>query len=306
VTQGPSVLVAGGANLDVKCRADRPVVMRTSNPGTATVACGGVARNVAERLARRGAAVRLLTILGEDAAGERIARETLAAGVDMSLCLRAALPTGSYTAVLDPEGELVVAVAAMHILDALDAAAIAAREEAIREAAFVVADANLSPPALAHLAGLAAAHGRPLALEPVSVAKAARLGPILGAGTPVALMTPNRDELAALTGLPIDGETALAAAARTLHGRGVRRLAVGLGAHGVFLSTAEGETALLPALAAGQSRDVTGAGDAALAGTVFGLVSGWDFTAAASEGQRMAAAVVTRRDDAAAQEEIER
>lgn len=305
MTEGASILVAGGANLDVKCRADGPVVMRTSNPGTTTVACGGVARNVAERLARRGAAVRLLTILGEDAAGERIRRETGAAGVDMSLCLRAALPTGSYTAVLDPDGELVIAVAAMHILDALDPAAIAAREEAIREAAFVVADANLSPPALARLAGLAAVHGRPLALEPVSVAKAARLAPILAAGVSVALMTPNRDELAALTGLPVDGEAGLTAAAHMLHGRGVRRLAVGLGAHGVFLSAAEGETALLPALAAGRARDVTGAGDAALAGTVFGLVSGWDFTAAASEGQRMAAAVVTGRDEAV-QEEIER
>lgn len=305
MTEGASILVAGGANLDVKCRADGRVVMRTSNPGTTTVACGGVARNIAERLARRGAAVRLLTILGEDAAGERIRRETGAAGVDMSLCLHAALPTGSYTAVLDPDGELVIAVAAMHILDALDPAAIAAREEAIREAAFVVADANLSPPALARLAGLAAVHGRPLALEPVSVAKAARLAPILAAGVSVALMTPNRDELAALTGLPVDGEAGLTAAAHMLHGRGVRRLAVGLGAHGVFLSAAEGETALLPALAAGRARDVTGAGDAALAGTVFGLVSGWDFTAAASEGQRMAAAVVTGRDEAV-QEEIER
>ncbi|APF36237.1 carbohydrate kinase family protein [Chelatococcus daeguensis] len=302
MTLGPSVLVAGGANLDIKCRADGPVVMRTSNPGTATVACGGVARNVAEHLAGRGAAVRLLTVLGEDAAGERIWRETQAAGVDMSLCLRAALPTGSYTAVLDHEGELVVAVAAMHILDALDTAAIAAREEAVLEAAFIVADANLSPPALARLARLAGAHGRPLALEPVSVAKAARLAPILAAGVPVALMTPNRDELAALAGLPVDGEAALAAATRTLHGRGVHRLAVGLGAHGVFLSTAEGETALLPAPAAGRARDVTGAGDAALAGTVFGLLSGWDFTTAACEGQRMAAAVVTGRDEAVQEE----
>ncbi len=291
MTMGPSVLVAGGANLDIKCRADGPVVMRTSNPGTATVACGGVARNIAEHLAGRGAAVRLLTVLGEDAAGERIWRETQAAGVDMSLCLRAALPTGSYTAVLDHEGELVVAVAAMHILDALDTAAIAAREEAVLEAAFIVADANLSPPALARLARLAGAHGRPLALEPVSVAQAARLAPILAAGV-----------LAALAGLPVDGEAALAAATRTLHRRGVHRLAVGLGAHGVFLSTAEGETALLPAPAAGRARDVTGAGDAALAGTVFGLLSGWDFTTAACEGQRMAAAVVTGRDEAVQEE----
>src|SRR3954453_1197911 len=46
----PSVVVVGGANMDVKARSARSAVPATSNPGAASMAAGGVGRNIAENL----------------------------------------------------------------------------------------------------------------------------------------------------------------------------------------------------------------------------------------------------------------
>jgi len=49
-----TVLVIGGANLDVLARSSGPLRAHTSNPGTTVRTYGGVGRNVAENLARFG------------------------------------------------------------------------------------------------------------------------------------------------------------------------------------------------------------------------------------------------------------
>src|SRR3954453_12043452 len=43
-----SVVVLGGANMDVKARSRSSIVTATSNPGTAAMSAGGVGRNIAE------------------------------------------------------------------------------------------------------------------------------------------------------------------------------------------------------------------------------------------------------------------
>src|SRR6478736_7385977 len=47
LSEQQSVVVVGGANMDVKARSRWAIVRGTSNPGTATMSAGGVGRNVA-------------------------------------------------------------------------------------------------------------------------------------------------------------------------------------------------------------------------------------------------------------------
>ena len=54
------VLVIGAAGLDTKGHAHGSLRTGTSNPGTIRISFGGVARNVAENLARLGERVVLL------------------------------------------------------------------------------------------------------------------------------------------------------------------------------------------------------------------------------------------------------
>ena len=117
----PYVVVIGGANIDVKARSSSPAVRRTSNPGTAVLGSGGVGRNIAENLARLGTTTHLVAAVGGDPLGDQLVRSTAAAGVGVEHVARVDVPTGSYTAILDADGELLVAIASMAATEALGA-----------------------------------------------------------------------------------------------------------------------------------------------------------------------------------------
>ena len=107
-----TVLVIGGANLDVLARSSGPLRAHTSNPGTILRTYGGVGRNVAENLARLGTPTRMLLAVGDDTAGQEVLARTRFAGVK-TLRVPWDGPTGTYTALLDDDGSLVAGVADM-------------------------------------------------------------------------------------------------------------------------------------------------------------------------------------------------
>jgi pseudouridine kinase len=287
------VIVVGGANMDFKCQAAAPMVLGTSNPGQVSLAVGGVACNIARNLAKLGVPIALMTVVGQDEFGERIQREARAAGIDVSLTLLSTRPTGTYAALLDADGDLTAAVSAMAATDDLTPGHIAAREAAFRQAALVVADCNLGEAVLDRLAAICAAAKVRLAIDAVSTPKAKRLLRLLRARRPIHLLALNRDEVAALTGKKVQAEGDLRAAVQALHRAGVAHVVVGLGPRGVMASSAAPPKTTRVAAAPAPLVDVTGGGDAALAGTVFGLLQGQDLGEAARWGQAAAAMTVS-------------
>lgn len=295
----PSMIVVGGANLDIKSRVAGKAIPGTSNPGWTETSPGGVARNIAENLARLGADTSLLTLIGEDSNGDRLRRAARAAGIDTTLMLRRKGSTGTYSATLDAGGELLIAVSDMRLLDAMKPGDITAHKERLAAATLLVADGNLPLPCLKALLQIARRADVPLVLEPVSVPKAKRLRPLLDEGHPIAALTPNRDELAALTGQPVKNERDLARAAARLHALGVAHVLVGLGAAGCYLASADGSAQMIPTKGKGSIRDVTGGGDAMVAGFAYGLAKGDDALHAARKGQELAARAVRSTESVA-------
>jgi pseudouridine kinase len=285
------VVVIGGANIDVKCRIAATTAMGSSNPGAVTTTVGGVARNVAENLARLGLRVALISAVGWDAEARRIIAETAAAGVDMSAVLRNGQPTGRYVATLDARGDLLVAVNAMGILETLTPTALARQRALIEGARLIVADCNLPIATLGWLIKTAAKRRIPVAIETVSSPKVARLRVLLTPAQPLYALFGNAAEMAALIGHKLGSGRALADGAAMLHQRGVGTVAIGLGRRGVFVSQQGGGkmlSRLVPAVKA-KVVEVTGAGDAAVAATLHGLLAGKDAVSAARYGQAAAA-----------------
>jgi pseudouridine kinase len=276
------VVCIGGANMDIKCRITGRTVMASSNPGATMLAPGGVARNIAHSLALLGVDAALISVVGRDPFGDGLLAATAAARVDTEGVLRTAGSTGSYSAVLDARGQLVLGVAAMGILERLTPRRLAAERARLAGADLIVADSNLRTDTLGWLIDFAAERGLRLAIETVSVPKGGRLKRLLAAGRPLFALFCNRAEAAALS-----GRSDLRAAARRLHARGVRHVGIGLGRRGMFVSDGESQH-IVPALPA-EVVDVTGAGDAAVAGTLYGLLRGKDLAAAAVYGQAAAA-----------------
>ncbi|MGI8746771.1 MAG: carbohydrate kinase family protein [Deinococcus sp.] len=290
---GRPVVVAGGINADLLARSLGPLTPGTSNPATLQLTPGGVARNVAENLARLGTPVRLLGAVGQDALGDSVLEASARAGVDVSLVLRRPGVTGSYLAVLDPAGELHLGLAAMGLTEGLDLPLPSDWLKAVHGAGLLVLDANLPLPVLLALLDAARGAGVPTLLEPVSAPKAARWQPeaLRGGLRGTFLITPDRAELAALSGLPAGSEGEVARAAAVLHDWGVEKVLLTLGADGCLLLRPSSPPLHFPAYRVAV-QDVTGAGDALLAGVVAALSRGYTLEEAARLGQACAALTV--------------
>ncbi|MBT9456225.1 MAG: winged helix-turn-helix transcriptional regulator [Burkholderiaceae bacterium] len=262
-----TVVCLGGANVDRKLRSIAPLQMGTSNPVAQQETPGGVARNVAENLARLGLPVSLLTAVGDDAAGRALLEHAAGLGIGTGGSLRVAdQVTGSYTAVLDANGSMVLAMAAMALCEALTPDYLASCRPQRAQASLMVADLNLPAASLQVLLDEARASAIPLVLVAVSAPKMARLPHDLSG---LSLLVLNRDELEALAGEPLPNLRALTQACMALRARGVQDLVVTLGAEGVA-HTAGGKVQRLAAPKV-KVVDVTGAGDAFSAGLCWSL-----------------------------------
>ena len=282
------LLCIGAANRDRKLRTQGPARLASSNPAAQTESAGGVARNIAENLARLGLPVQLLTAVGQDPAGQALLAEAAALGIRTQGSLQLAeVPTGSYTAVLDEQGELVIGLAQMQACEALDARFLQSTLALRRGARWTVLDLNLPAATVTALLAEAAAGQRPLAAVAASVPKMDRLPHDLRG---LSLLLLNRDELAACTGLPLDDDDALDAAWTQLQTRGLQRLVLTQGGGDVRCASAGEPLRRVPAQPVAAIVDVTGAGDAFSAGVVAGLLRApHDLIAACRLGQRLAA-----------------
>lgn len=280
---GPPITVVGGANVDIVGIPGARYLARDSNPGHVRTSPGGVARNIAENLARLGASVRLLTAFGCDADADRLMSGCEELGIDCTHSVRAAgAPCSRYLAVLDDDGDLAAAVNDMRALEALT-------PERIDPAAFVgaravVLDANLAPATIVRAADYAGE--APLVLDPVSVAKAEHARPVLGRLT---ALKANRMEAESLAG--VNGPER---AARKLVDAGVRWVFVTMGKDGTWCCSAE-EAFEVPPLST-EVRNATGAGDAFTAGVAWSLAGGLSFRETAATATALSAIALESED----------
>jgi len=265
------VICIGAALIDRTYRAAAAVRPATSNPSRAYRGFGGVARNVAESLARLGHAVAFYSAVGDDADGIALLTHASRAGVDVSgVRVVAARTTGEYVAILEPDGELAVGASDAGPVDTIDAAAILAATPALTAARWVFADGNLGSDAAKALLDLRARSGFRLAIDAVSAAKVLRLPADL---RDVDLLVINVHQAARLARMP-----------------DARAVLLTRGAEGADLIVG-GETTHLPALAVA-AVDVTGAGDALAAGTLHHLLEGAALLDAVRGGMLAAALTV--------------
>ncbi len=286
LAERPGAVVIGGANVDLKARSTARATGQTSNPGHGSMAPGGVARNIAENIARLGDRVHLISVVGRDPMGDNLLDHTAAAGVRVEHVARTDRPTGTYTAVIDVDGELIIAIADMEATTELGPEQLHNARDVISTAGVLVLDGNLSLDTLDYALDLS--EGVRTVFEPVSVPKAAGLKDAIDAR--IYAVTPNRDELAALTALPTRTNRQVRAAAKALLARGVELVWIRLGERGSMLSTTD-HTIEIPAMPT-TVEDVTGAGDSMLGAFCHVLLQGGSPEEAARFGHAAAALTI--------------
>jgi pseudouridine kinase len=257
----------------------------TKNPAVARpVAFGGVARNVAENLARLGLRVALIACVGADDAGAAILADCRALGIDVTRCvLSPDYPTPQYAAILDVRNELIMGASDMRAIEALPADRIVAAGDD-GDVAWTFADCNLNAETLRAAIAVPRASGHRIAINTVSVAKAARLPADLRG---IDLLFCNVLEAQAYLGTEEPEPERLAQA---LHERGAHTTVMTLGDAGTIVAGPFGQEriATIPTRVA----DVTGAGDALIAGTLWALHEGANMLDAVRAGMAVASLTV--------------
>jgi len=167
------ICVIGGANVDITATSSEAFRLGDSNPGHVEVSWGGVGRNIVQNLALLGNEVELLTIFGGGLFGPVIARACEQQGIGIAHSEIAAEGTNSFfVSINNADGELVGGVADMNATEGITPEWLEKRLNIINSADAIVADANSSPQALAWLIDHSE---KPLYLDAVSVAKAGRI-----------------------------------------------------------------------------------------------------------------------------------
>jgi pseudouridine kinase len=285
---GKGYLCIGGAVIDRKYVAETAIVPGSSCPARGHSGAGGVARNVAENLARLGNDVAFVSRVGADDAGRRITRGLADLGVDVSgVEAYAGEHTAEYVAFLTPDGELHTAMADMAILDGFTERDVARWASRFAGADFVLAETNLQSDMLESLIDAARVAGAPLAIDAISVAKAARL-PASLAGVSVLFL--NMQEAPAVLGLAESDASDPAALAKALVRRGAAQVVLTLGEKGALAHDGV-RPHVIPAERAAVV-DVTGAGDALAAGVLHALGRGISLAEAVAFGAHLAARTI--------------
>lgn len=170
------ILALGGAHLDRRGRISGNTVAAASNPGSWIEDAGGGAFNVARNLALLGHEVTMVSPRGGDPIAERVAAAAQAAGVIDCPFVFLDRSTPSYTAILERDGNLVIALADMDLYRFFTPRRLRVRSlrEKIANADLIVCDANLPAETLTALGGMSSAENVPLAGVAISPAKVVR------------------------------------------------------------------------------------------------------------------------------------
>ena len=274
------IVCIGAAALDRTYIALGKLQTDTSNPVARRDGFGGVARNVAESLARLGHSVELVSAVGDDEPGRALLADLERVGVGTRhVACRKERRTAEYAAVLEREGMLAFGLAEMTIFDDFAESDIESIRPTLEHAEAIFADCNLPSVAFESLLSFNRANGNRLVVDTVSAAKAVRLPHVLSG---IDLLFVNEIEAAALLG-PMTAPEAAAALRR----RGAGAVVVSSSERGLLLADAA-ETTAFEAASDVPIVDVTGAGDALIAGTLHGLVRGEALRAAVRTGMSLA------------------
>lgn len=276
-SKGGFITVVGAVNMDISGTAFEPLIMGDSNPGWVSLSLGGVGRNMADNLSRMGAAVRFVTVMGEDVYGFQAQKSCLELKIDLSLSL--IVPgeaTSTYLCINGPDGDLCIAVSGMDICRHISPPFLMERMEEINRSKVVVLDANLSGEAIACLGENCKT---PIFADPVSVKKAARLKEHL---RNIYCVKPNRPEAEVLSGIAIRDNGDLQKAAEAMRAKGVKLVFISLGGEGVYYDDGT-ERGILPCFP-GRIENTTGCGDAFMAAASYGFSLGKDTKVMAQMG----------------------
>ncbi len=263
------VTVFGAANTDLVGFPESGLVFSDSNKGKIKMLPGGVGRNIAENLKRLNQQVSLISVLGNDVFKDFLLKEAETAGIDMSESIILDNASSAvFSAVLNRNNDLAVAIADMKIYDQLSPEIFYEDFESLNQADYVVLETNFPSSVLDYLVNRYP--DKKWILDTVSGDKAKRSEGVL---SQLFVLKTNLLEAEVITGISSKTSDYTPMVEYFLE-EGVENVFITLGKEGVIY----GNKDLIHYQPPVPSKVVNtiGAGDAFLAGIIFGFIQGYD------------------------------
>ncbi|HIU27445.1 MAG TPA: carbohydrate kinase family protein [Candidatus Fimisoma avicola] len=297
------ITVIGGINIDIEGSPFAELRREDSNPGTVTMAFGGVGRNITENLARMGGKVAMISVIGDDHMGIGAREHLRSLGVDVSLIQSVkGRNSAMYLSILNHDNDMELAICDMDIISHITPDLIEKNRNVLEKSKVIALDGNLEEETIRYVTDRF--FSVPLFLDPVSAAKAVKAKDVIGK---FACIKPNVMEAEILSGMEIRSENDLKRAGQWFIDQGVGRLFVTLNKDGVYYKDRHCEGFIRPGHV--KISSATGAGDSFSAAILLGLEEDMDTRDIARYG--MAASAIAMESSSAvnqnmSKDEIER
>ena len=280
------VTVIGGMNADIIGTPDKRPIMTDSNPGQVTVTAGGVARNIAENIAKMGIHSKMLSAVGNDFFGNFILNASKKAGVDVSNVIQNnEHPTSTFLCLNDEKGDMHFAVNDMEIMDLVTPEYIEANLDLINNGKALVIDANIREDSLRYIRENVTV---PIFADAVSENKAHKYLPLMNKINTVKV---NLLEAEILSGMRINSLHDAKDAAFEIQNKGVLNVYLTMGPNGVVYC-GDFEAGMLPCYKS-KVVNTTGCGDAFMAALIYGFMKGYNAKQCAKAGLASASMCIT-------------
>ncbi len=282
------ILVIGSANTDMVIKTKHfPLPGETILGGKFMMNPGGKGANQAIAAARLGGQITFITKIGNDIFGRQALQQFLKEGVNADYVISDPdNPSGVALITVDEKGEntIVVAPGSNGTLSPED---VAKAEAVFAEVEIILMQLEIPMTTVLFAAEMAARYGKKVILNP---APAAPLPDDLYKN--LYIITPNRSEAEALTGVSIKDLATAGQAAQKLHQKGISHVVITLGAEGAFAFN-QNVAKLIPATPV-VAVDTTAAGDVFNGALAVALSEGLALDAAVELANQAAAISVTR------------
>lgn len=225
---------------------------------------------IARNFVKLGGNAAIFSRVGQDGAGSQVLQDLASPNLDLSNVSRSSnRPTATYTAVLDEKAQLFIGLADMAIFEELDSAWADSVAATIARFKFWILDANLPSATIERLLRANKSDATVL-VDPISVAKSVRVRSVLNE---IDVLFPNTKEAAVLSGRAIATRDDIIEAAAEIRHQGAGTVIMTLGEDGIYVDDGK-PGRFIPAIPARKVTDVTGAGDALVAGYAHAMIAG--------------------------------
>ncbi|WP_394234860.1 ribokinase [Niallia oryzisoli] len=284
------IAVIGSNMVDLITYIDKmPKEGETLEAPSFELGCGGKGANQAVASAKLGSKVMMLTKVGDDIFGGNTIQNLEKFGIDTTFaCKVPGTPSGVAPIFVDPQSKnriLIVKGANQHLLPAeIDKAA-----EQLKKCSVIVLQLEIPLETIYHAIDFGVEHHIPVILNPAPASKELDFDYVCKCD----FFMPNETELEILTGMPVETEEQVRAAASYLIEKGVKNVIVTMGSRGVLWATKK-QIQRVDAYRV-DAIDTTGAGDAFIGCFTHYYVETKDVLQAIQMATGFAALSVTKR-----------